>query len=104
MPKLTFTLVIIFISLYSYSQKPLTTLTVEKIMRDPKWIGSSPSNPFWSNEDQTLYFNWNPEGKPGDSLYSISLPNKIPVKVDPIKSRELSAAGTFIYNSSRSAY
>lgn len=37
-------------------------LTVQKIMQDPKsWVGTSPSNPFWSEDGQTLYFNWNPE-------------------------------------------
>ncbi len=104
MTKLICTLTIVFISLYSFSQKPLGDLTVEKIMRDPKWMGSSPSNPFWSNEDQLLFFSWNPDNKPGDSIYSISLSNKTPVKVDALKSREIAATGTFIYNSSRTTY
>src|SRR5688500_13092997 len=29
------------------AQKPTNELTIEKIMRDPKWIGTSPSNVFW---------------------------------------------------------
>jgi len=104
MTKLLCTLTIVFISFYSFSQKPLGDLTVEKIMRDPKWIGTSPSNPFWGYEDQLLYFSWNPDNKPGDSIYSISLTNKTPVKVDALKSREINGTGTFIYNSARSAY
>ena len=56
-------------------------LTVEKIMRDPKWIGSSPSNAQWSNDGQTLYFNWNPEVNPGDSLYKVAVTGGQPMKV-----------------------
>lgn len=59
----------------------LTELTVEKIMRDPKWIGTSPSNIRWSPDSKTVYFNWNPEKAPGDSLYKISLQNRTPQKV-----------------------
>ncbi|MEN9600268.1 MAG: hypothetical protein RL596_2592, partial [Bacteroidota bacterium] len=34
-------------------------LTVEKIMSDPRWIGTSPSNAFWSNDNKTVFFSWN---------------------------------------------
>jgi dipeptidyl aminopeptidase/acylaminoacyl peptidase len=86
------------------SQQKSPGLTVEKIMRDPRWIGTSPSNISWGNDDQVLYFNWNPDGNPGDSLYSISVANKTPVKVSALKTRELSATGTFIYNATRTHY
>ena len=44
-------------------------LTVEKIMRDPQWIGTSPDNVFWGADNQTVYFSWNPEKKLSDSRY-----------------------------------
>ncbi len=44
-------------------------LTVEKIMRDPKWIGTSPSNVFWSADSKKIYFSWNPDKKISDSTY-----------------------------------
>ncbi len=57
-------------------------LTVKKIMQDPKtWIGTSPSSPFWSEDGTTLYFNWNPEANPGDSLYKTTAHGTAPVKV-----------------------
>ena len=59
----------------------LAPLTVEKIMRDPKWIGVSPSNINWSEDGKQVYFNWNPDKNPGDSLYSISVTSKTPQKV-----------------------
>lgn len=62
--------------------KEAPVLSVEYIMRDPKWIGVSPSNPFWSEDGSTLYFNWNPENFAGDSLYKISVNNKSPQKVE----------------------
>ncbi len=67
----------------------LTELTVEKIMRDPKWIGVAPSGIFWSEDGKRLYFNWNPDKNLGDSLYSISLTNRIPQKVSPAVRRSL---------------
>ncbi|WP_421941793.1 prolyl oligopeptidase family serine peptidase [Pedobacter sp.] len=50
----------------------LAPLTVEKIMRDPKWMGVSPSNYHWSADSKTLFFNWNPEKKAKDELFKIS--------------------------------
>jgi len=55
-------------------------LTVEKIMRHPKWIGIAPNNIFWSPDSKTLNFYWNPEGALSDSLYSITLQNPVPRK------------------------
>ncbi|AFK03664.1 peptidase S9 prolyl oligopeptidase active site domain protein [Emticicia oligotrophica DSM 17448] len=77
-------------------------LTVEKIMQDQsKWIGTSPSNIFWSEDGKTIYFSWNPDKNKGDSLYKFVLPNTTPVKVSPQERRALpSQSGT--YNQSRS--
>ena len=55
-------------------------LTVEKIMRHPKWIGVAPNNLFWSPDSKTLNFYWNPEGALSDSLYSITVQNPVPRK------------------------
>lgn len=78
----------------------LTELSVEKIMRDPKWIGVSPSNIFWSEDSKQIYFQWNPEKNPGDSLYSISITNSSPVKVSSSIRKQLTSFGP--YNRSRS--
>lgn len=73
----------------------LTELTVEKIMRDPKWIGTSPSNIRWSHDSKTIYFNWNPENAPGDSLYKITFQNRAPQKVSKAERLSLSASGPY---------
>ena len=69
----------------------LAPLTVEMIMRDPKWIGFAPTNIFWSADSKQLYFNWNPDKNRGDSLYTISPINRTPQKVSPEVRRSLPA-------------
>ncbi len=61
----------------------IAPLTVKKIMRDPKWIGTSPSRVFWSIDSKRIYFNWNPTKATSDSLYFITLKNHSPQKVGP---------------------
>ena len=83
----------------------LAPLTVEKIMRDPKWIGVAPTNVYWSEDGKQLYFNWNPEMNPGDSLYAITLVNRVPQKVNFNIRRGLPAqAGSYNRNRSKKVY
>ncbi len=93
----------IFISVIAFSQEKLGKLTVEKIMRDPKWIGTSPSNPSWSEDGMTLYFQWNPDKAPSDSTYYITTSSKVPVKASVAQKQTISAEGTYIYNEARTA-
>lgn len=82
-----------------YSQQ-LAPLTVEKIMRDPQWIGAQPSNAFWSEDSKHIYFNWNPEGAQSDSLYVISTDGGTARKLSRAERRALpSRLGT--YNQAR---
>ncbi|GAB2591470.1 prolyl oligopeptidase family serine peptidase [Spirosoma areae] len=82
-------------------------------MQDPKvWVGTSPSNPFWSDDSQTLYFNWNPtsgatDKATSDSLYKVTFtstprsPSRIaskPAKVSPAERRALPTAPVAAYN------
>ncbi|MFH1940749.1 MAG: prolyl oligopeptidase family serine peptidase [bacterium] len=61
--------------------KKATTLTVEKIMRDPKWMGTSPGNARWSEDGKWICFMWNPENAESDSLYVVSRNGGTPRKV-----------------------
>ncbi|MEP6260255.1 MAG: S9 family peptidase [Gillisia sp.] len=65
----------LFVILFSFqiifSQE--STLSVEKIMQDPAWMGTFPSNIRWSEDSKTIYFNYNLEKDPSDSLYKIHL-------------------------------
>lgn len=81
-------LFLLLVGVPSHAQQ-LAPLTVEKIMRDPKWIGVAPTNVFWGEDGKQLYFNWNPDKNPGDSLYTISPTNHAPRKVSPTERRSL---------------
>jgi dipeptidyl aminopeptidase/acylaminoacyl peptidase len=50
-----------------------STLTVDYIMRDPKWMGTFPSAPYWSEDGKEIFFRYNLEKDPADSLYKIDL-------------------------------
>lgn len=59
----------------------LHELTVEYIMRDRKWLGSQPSDVFWSDDSRRVYFDWNPNGADGDSLYVVERKGGAPRQV-----------------------
>jgi len=48
-------------------------LSVEHIMRDPLWMGTFPSGPEWSDDSKSIFFHYNAEKDPADSLYKINL-------------------------------
>jgi len=56
------------------------TLTVEKIMRDQKWLGTAPDNYRWSDDSKTVYFDWNPENKTKAQLYRLQVGKNKPEK------------------------
>ncbi len=74
-------------------QAQQSPLTVQKIMQDPgTWIGASPSTPFWSEDGQTLYFRWNPQGAfPSDSLFMVARSGGEPTQVTPDERRTMGA-------------
>jgi dipeptidyl aminopeptidase/acylaminoacyl peptidase len=94
------TLLLILISWSAFGQQ-LAPLTVEKIMRDPKWIGVSPSAIFWSEDSRQLYFNWNPEKNVSDSLYTATVVAKTPQKISASTRRMLPSVNGD-YNKARS--
>jgi len=77
-------------------------LTVEKIMQDPKWMGSSPSGVFWSADSKSVYFNWNPMGAIADSSYQFSLNGGQIAKANYLATQKSSAVSSGTYNNSHS--
>lgn len=86
-PAVLLTLCTAFLVLFSRStsQPSRGSLTVESIMRDPAWMGTSPSSVFWSEDGKTVYFHWRREGDLGDSLYFVDAsggnPKRVPFEV-----------------------
>ncbi len=64
---------LLFIALFeANAQSPLS---VEYIMRDPKWMGTFPSAALWGDDGKQLFFQYNKDQDPTDSLYKINLDN-----------------------------
>ena len=87
-----------------FAQPNLDKLTVEKIMRDPKWIGSSPSSPYWSRDGKYLLFNWNPEKATSDSLYYITTSDVKPQKTTYAFRETIVRNNSLQFNTNRTAY
>ncbi len=72
---------ILLLALPTFAQE--SELSVATIMQDPAtYIGDWPSMPYWSEDGQTLYFNWNPMGAfESDSLFKITRDDLTPRQV-----------------------
>ena len=74
-------LLLAFLSLqHIFAQE--STLSVEKIMQDPLWMGTFPSEISWGVDGENIYFMYNPEGYPADSLYKINIQH--PEQIIPV--------------------
>ncbi|MBN9381443.1 MAG: prolyl oligopeptidase family serine peptidase [Chitinophagaceae bacterium] len=87
-----------------HSQPPAEKLTVEKIMQDPKWIGSSPSEPYWSGDGKYLFFKWNPGKAMDDSLYYITREDLRPQKAPYALQQAAVSTDNLSWNTSWSTY
>lgn len=94
--KINFLFILLFVSASINAQ----TLSVEKIMKDPKWIGTSPSNITWSPDSKSVLFNWNPEKKIADSVYRYTLGGGEPQKAGYLEEQKTSAINNAVYNNS----
>lgn len=103
MKKLSFLALLLFPAGFLWAQS-LAPLSVEKIMRDQKWIGTSPSNIAWSADGRFLFFNWNPTNAPSDSLYYITPTNPTPQKATRDMQQRIPLQNSAVYNSSKTGY
>ncbi len=69
------------------------TLTVPYIMRDPKWIGTAPSEIGWSDDSKKIYFRWNPDRLPESIWYSVGLSSARPMRAVDSDRRQSSTDG-----------
>lgn len=89
---------------FAASAQKLDSLSVEKIMRDPKWIGVSPSAVFWGEDSKNVYFSWNPDKNKSDSLYAVSVEGKQVTKVGSAQRRSLAPQGEYNKNKTLKLY
>ena len=77
-------LAILFLSSVIANAQPVnnSSLSIETIMQKTEhWRGAEPTDLSWDTDNQTLYFNWNPEKDTLSSLYRITLKDVTPAKV-----------------------
>ena len=55
-----------------FAQNVKSGLSIEKIMQGTGFTGTSPSEISWSEDSRFIYFKWNPEKAPKDSLYVVA--------------------------------
>lgn len=81
--KLKISAFVFFFSLAITAQE----LSVKKIMQDPKWMGTFPSNVEWTIDGKHILFDYNPDQNLRDSIYAISVanPDKIFKAPKPLK-------------------
>ncbi|MCM4160707.1 S9 family peptidase [Antarcticibacterium flavum] len=74
-----------------------SSLTVEQIMQDPQWMGTFPSNIHWAEDSKTIFFNYNLQKDPADSLYKINLNAQDQILKVPYEEekKEISRAGDY---------
>jgi Tol biopolymer transport system component len=77
-------------------------LTIETIMqRTELWRGTEPENIFWAHDNQTVYFNWNPERDTLSAQYKVTLKNRQPEKVS-VKEKQTTPGREREYSSDHS--
>ena len=74
------------------------SLTVEKIMKDIKWIGTSPSNISWTWDSKAIIFSWNPDKNIADSFYFYKLNSKQSEKLNYNEALKYKAINAGKYN------
>ncbi len=89
---------IIILLNFCVSLSATAQLTVEKIMQDPKWMGTSPSNITWAIDSKNILFNWNPDKNISDSVYEYSLQTKAIRKLNYNEAQYALALANGIYN------
>lgn len=81
-----------------------SSLSVEKIMRDPQWMGTSPSGIFWDLSSTHVYFNWNQELEENSSLFKITPKSLDPEKVATAERQDILRQGTYDRTKKRLLY
>ncbi|MGS2760720.1 prolyl oligopeptidase family serine peptidase [Sinomicrobium sp. M5D2P9] len=83
------TLPFLFICISCFVSAQTSSLSVEKIMQDPRWMGTFPSDVRWDEHGETLYFKYNRDNDPSDSLYRIKI--KSPKTIEKVHAKEAKA-------------
>ncbi|WP_031426451.1 S9 family peptidase [Flavimarina sp. Hel_I_48] len=97
---------IIFLFSFTNVLAQTSPLSVGKIMQDSQWMGTFPSDIEWGPQGKTIYFKYNPEKNPADSLYKISINNQDTIEKVSLseKKNRISSYGTFNDNKTKKIF
>ena len=73
--------IILHLSNEIYSQRNISSLTLDKITKGEKFVGYLPTNISWSENNKEIYFDWNPDMKSISEMYRINVNTRKPVKM-----------------------
>ena len=81
---------LLFLGFTAHAQDP-PELTVDMIMQNPDtWIGAWPTDVFWTDDGEFVYFRWNPQGQfESDSLFKAPVDGGEAVQLMPEERRNL---------------
>ncbi|MBK6949495.1 MAG: S9 family peptidase [Haliscomenobacter sp.] len=96
---LPFLLGCLLTSQFLFAQK--LSLSIGQIMQGDRFVGFLPENVFWGDDNQTIYFSWNPGMDTLRSLYKVSISGGEPQKVSAAEQRALLSGGTYTRDVSR---
>jgi dipeptidyl aminopeptidase/acylaminoacyl peptidase len=83
----------------------LSSLTLEQIMADPKWMGAPPQWPYWAEDSRTIYFDQAQPDTDRNALWSIGRASGEPQRVsDALRSKAPTYRGVWDIKSRRKLY
>ena len=71
----------IFMNANAQQVENKSSLTIPQIMEGDRFIGYSPSRIQWSDDNENIYFSWNPEMNKLRSTYKVNIESGEPEKV-----------------------
>jgi dipeptidyl aminopeptidase/acylaminoacyl peptidase len=100
-----YSIAFLFFFVWYQANAQQSTLSVESIMQDPKWMGTFPSQVRWDEQGEFIYFNYNKDQDPEDSLYRIDVKSKELEKVTWSEERKLpSFSGVYNVDKTQKAF
>jgi len=95
-------LAVIFLNAQAQQVENNSKLTIPQIMQGDRFIGYTPSRINWGDDNQTIYFSWNPEMEKVRSLYKVNANGDAPTRVSVEEQMKMPASFGH-YNKTRTA-
>lgn len=102
MKKLAKLLALFLIPITTFAQNQ-SSLSLTEIMQGNHFVGHLPTNIYWGENSQDIYFSWNPADELLSSLYQTNINGQTPQKVNQDEPSILPTSDRGVYNHDRTA-